>query len=216
MSYLQRAPIDVYTNNGCNIVPSAVDYATERLLNASTGLFPFAGAIIRHAYNPQQEPALDKSNADQVGVIKRVNEVAGNWWASRPESQDYDFVPLAFSHPARTDSLGHYDQYIYEMPDATHLDDGPLSALLVSEGSVEYQLAVFRANLLTVAGQRTFADKAQNDSLPKGRIHKVAAHAGDLLLITNLPPTHHTARQLTENRRSQVYFSGFTPVEAVE
>lgn len=221
MSLLQRPPIDVHASIGCTRAPELLRDSATRLLEASDTLFPYAGAIVRSAVTKPEIAEIRGDDADlrlalleAADFLQPVNEAMQEWWGSTPLNTGWlEVKDLYYSGNIwDQDTERHIDQGLNtKLPSPQH---GPLTALLITGGSTEYELEVLRKNPLK-PGERDYFLHQQE--LPKPRkTAKIAAKIGDIVLFTNVPPTIHTARSITDTRVTAIYHTRFHITETVE
>lgn len=214
MSLLQRAPIDVDAIAGCNTRAEVLFDTTTRLLNASTGLFPYAGAIIHNAAPSDEIEAMLDPNRRHPAIevasfLKPVNRAMHEWWDN---TNAYPHLPLedmeSVGSKAR-DIYMHFDQRL----DEYRLPIRMMTGLLCLQGVAKYRLSVKRKNPFNQKHTAYF--DINHDHEQPGRTALVTARVGDLLLFTDLPPTFHEAES-SDDRLSLLYISRFVPAEPVE
>lgn len=215
MSFLQRGIIDVNANVYCGTPSQAVRETTERFLAASTGRRPYVGAVIRHCITPETLATLLANEEDQLKgsippELAPVNQALQSWWSTQPQVEEFAVQDLGFTTRIGYEQQKHYDQSIGE--DGTP-DWGPLTGLITLHGVTKYYLSVLRESPF---GQERWKYNSklmfrESDSFPTGK-PTVTTSTGDLLLITNVPPTCHATR-FDDGRIGAVFFSRFTRLE---
>jgi hypothetical protein len=212
MAILQRQPFEVNGEPGNPQQNDQVLYkATDKLLRAGNGLFPFTGAVIRHAVsqddvdrqiaadNVAEQPATDS-------ILGPVRRATANWWTHHPASQHIALRNLHYHHNSTLATMaGHIDQYIRKdgIP-----DDGPISALLALRGTVSYYLSVIKADVFSPRGAKIVRMHGEDETVMLG--HRVELEPTDLLLFTNIPPTRHET-YADPDRITAIHFTKLYP-----
>jgi hypothetical protein len=211
MAILQRQPFEVHAvENDQAQTDEILRQATAKLLRASGGPLPFAGAIIRSALGQdeinQQIKDSQNSHPQLSSIVEPIREVVREHWSQHPASQSLKLQNLFLHHFETTRGrLGHIDQ---SMKDGWP-EDGPISALLALKGSVRYNLSVVKADVFTPEGAekvRLYHEKRFDLGAT------VDLHPGDVLIFTNNPPTHHES-EADPDRITAIHFTRFHPVE---
>lgn len=220
MFLLQRAPIDVHTSVGCLRAPELLEHTTTSLMDASITRFPYAAAIIRQAIDESEVEAITTLETRDAAVriasfLQPVNKALRAWWGKHSPDSNLTVKDLEYRQLTSAPWAGyHFDQVIFSRwGDTGH---GPITALLMAQGEVEYNFSVLRKDVLSEEGQ-TFWKGTLGKPMKEPRVTKtLTARTGDLVLFTNTPPTGHSAKRLSKERLTSVYHSRFEIVKPVE
>lgn len=224
MSLLPEKLIDVDASAGEAPRLEVIESATRKLLDASQGPNPYAGAIIRHALDDAEIEHMRMARVDhsirepETSFLPKVNQVMKDWWTENPLDKRLAIGELHADGFATTEWVQkHFDQYVGLDPviDGSMPVSGLLSATATVTGIVDYTLYLHNVDLFDQAGLDKFQD--ERDTVTKGPHPgevSVQAHPGDLLLFTNTPPVLHGVDAATQGRATQIYFSYFEPAGA--
>lgn len=221
----QRPPHEVFVSPHPEQAEQQIYQAGSKLMVAASTNRPYAGLILRNGIpkdhaaamqNPDRavwEPAIH-----QTDYLDPLNAAIQDVWAAQPPHTGFTPGNLTFHHEViQPFTEPHTDQMISTLvkPEVPLL--GPVTAIGTAFGHVNYNLWVYPVNAFDPEQHEDFdiAIHSTDSLLPKLTRHNITAGPGDVLALTNLPPTIHMARS-SERRLSIVCLSQLESNNPVE
>lgn len=207
MSLLQRPPLDVHASIYCGTREEAIYDTTLRLLERANSAAPYAGAVVRnvlsaaHVASFQDLDPLDfravrpESIAAVQEVTKLVHQATDAWWQESPNRSGFSITePKATRAFKGSNTPTHTYQNLTKPGWGSDRftqapETGPITQLINLRGEDNYSLAIRKWDMFSEEGQAKFTKLYRKGVVLMLRTSDVHLEAGDMLLVTNTPPT---------------------------
>lgn len=214
----QRDPIDVIAIPGAPPVAELVYSSAADLLAKSQTSRPYAAAIVRGAVSLDE---IDEMKAQDLrkdspvrnpNFIEPINQAMSDYWQQQPLAAQIAVKGLAFERLIRGEGKpAHIDQKI--TPKDVIPQAGPLAALLVMEGRMDYGFKASGKNVFDRKDRSFFAETSKSQPQGMKYLHP-PAEAGDVVILKT--DTIHFGKAMTKKRLVAAYLSRFALLNPVE